>query len=331
MRQRWIAEVYRTMNGITAIILVGGPGNSRLRTLVDTPVCVLPVPGHSSLVHGWLDLIARLDVVSNTSILTGREKDRLQIDQQASAWQADNIGAISLLRDQTEHRGTAGTLMDFVNKSANKNDILVIEGTMIPPAHPHKIFDREFFEREDIAGVFGRTDNGQPAGMMLLKRRVLDLVPDIGFFDLKEQLLPRVLERGNTILVRSITDDTTRLSSQENYFDCNKILGARLDQDKPHGPWIHPDAHVHSEVTLGVNVLVGPGARIDPGVVLEDAIILGGAHIGMNSLVIQSIVMGSAKIPANTRLIRSEEYVVDHRKKKKSRSTIQPQRQVETL
>ena len=303
------------MNAISAVILVGGPGNSMLRTQVDEPVCVLPVPGHASLIRAWLNLISQLDAVSSTEIITGREQDRERINKETTAWQSEYGGTVNLSCDRAEHRGTAGTVADYLNELPSQNDLLVIEGTTTPPENPHELFDPKF-DSDEVAGVLGKTTASEPAGMMLLKHRVMDLVPDIGFFDLKEQLLSRVLERGNTILVRAITDKTIRLSSPENYFKCNQVLGARLSEDRSEGPWIHPNATVHPEATLGVNVLVADGARIDPGAVLEDAIVLHGAHIGTESLVVRSIVRHGTKVPPRTRLIRSEEYVVDARTKK---------------
>ena len=303
------------MNAVTAIILVGGPGNSMLRSLVDEPVCVLPIPGHSSLITAWLKTISQLDVVSNTAILTGREEDRARINQEASSWQSEHVGAVSLLHDRTEHRGTAGTLLDFLGEFPNQNDVLVIEGTTTPPENPHQLFDARFVS-DEVAGVLGRTTTSEPAGMMLLKRRVIDLVPEIGFFDLKEQLLPRVLERGYTILIQPITERTIRLSSPENYFECTKLLGARLKSNRPEGPWIHEKATVHPEAVIGVNVMVAEGARVDPGAVLEEAIVLHDAHIGTEALVVRSVVPPGTKVPSRTRLIRSEEYVVDARRKK---------------
>jgi NDP-sugar pyrophosphorylase family protein len=303
------------MNAVSAIILVGGPGNSQLRSIVGMPVCMLPVPGYPSLIAAWLDLISKIDVVSNTSILTGNEEDSAMINRAAAEWRSEHIGAVSSLPDRDEHRGTAGTLRDFLGEYPSQNDLLVIEGTTTPPETPQVLFDPNF-EHEEVAGVLGSTSVSEPAGMVLLKRKVIDLVPEIGFFDLKEQLLPRILERSDTILVRTITNKSIRLSSARNYLEGIQELGKRLTPDRPAGPWIHEDATVHPEATLGENVLIAKGAIVDPGAVLEDAILLPDAHVGTEALVIRSIVRTGARVPPGTRLISSEEYVLDARTRK---------------
>lgn len=303
------------MKAVSAIILVGGPGNSHLRTMVGDPVCLLPVPGNTSLITAWLDVISGLDAISNTAILTGSAADCDLIARVVSVWKETHSSNVETLPDRNEHRGTAGTIADYTKNFPTNNDLLVIEGTTTPPENPRAIFDEAFLD-DAVSGVLGSTENSEPAGMLLLKRDVINLIPEIGFFDLKEQLLPRVLERRGTVLVRQISKKTNRLSSMSSYLESNMDLGRRIDGTRPEGPWIHADADVHPEATLGVNVLVAGGATIDPGAILEDAVVLPGAHVCTEALVVRSIISAGKRVPPGVKIIRSEEYITEDRTKK---------------
>ena len=276
------------------------------------PPSLLPVPHFPSLLASWLDALASIDSIQEVLVLTGRPEDTNAIDlaiESSGTMFANSAGAIL---DRADHRGTAGALRDVVLDRSIENRILLVEGTSMPAGNLASIFDPGI-EDESVEGVFARTDSSEPAGALLLKARAFDLVPEVGFFDLKEQLLPRVIEQEKKILVRSVGAETIRLTQPEDYLDLVRALGRRGDSTRSTGPWIHPNAQVDPSAIIGENVLIDEGVQVGPGSIIQRSVLLKGAQVGSDALIARSIVRPNLQIAPKARLIDSDEVLLDAR------------------
>ncbi|MAJ45732.1 MAG: hypothetical protein CBC35_00215 [Planctomycetes bacterium TMED75] len=222
-------------------------------------------------------------------------------------WDADHLGQTGVYADHEDHRGTAGALKDFSNSLEYTGDLLVIEGNRIPPHNPNLLFHPDY-DREDVIGSLGRTSDFGPSGMILMKKRMLDLVPEIGFFDLKEQLIPRALERGERIIVREIGGEGDRLSDADSYRDCVRQMGKRVGGENALGPWISAESTIHPTSLVGKGTLIAGNARIEQNAVTENSVILDGVVIGRDSLIVDSIIKQGSSIPPETKVIRGTVY-----------------------
>jgi hypothetical protein len=282
------------MNPVSAIILVGGSGPSLLRSQFGMPVCLLPTPTAPSMVAAWVELVMQLDHVTDITVVTGRPEDLPKIDEQLGSIPSFLSYPLEVTTDKNEHRGTAGTLRDTILERDNMNDLLVIEGTTIPPNNIQVVAEADIDE-EGIDGVMIKTPRSEPAGMIILKRKVLQLIPKVGFFDLKEQLLPKVLSDGNRILVRQIDDQLRRITRVEDYlnhiaeFPRPKMGGGALS------PWVHETAQIDPTAIITSSVLIDKGVQVGPGAITR------------------SIVKPNAQILAGTRLDGCEEKLPDAR------------------
>ena len=300
------------MNPVSAIILVGGSGPSLLRSQFGMPVCLLPTPVAPSLVAAWVQLVKQFDHVTDITVVTGRPEDLPKIEKQLGSI-PDFLGyPLEVKTDKNEHRGTAGTLRDTIIGRQNVNDLLLIEGTAIPPGNIDVIAEMSIDE-EGIDGAIIQTPLSEPAGMIILKRKVLELIPEVGFFDLKEQLLPKVISDGNRVLVRQIDDQLRRITRVEDYLAhiarFPRTSKSRGDLD----PWIHETAQVDPTAVITSSVLVGKGVQVGPGAIIDQAVLLEGCQIGADALITRSVVKPNKQIQAGTRLDEGEEKLPDAR------------------
>ena len=295
------------LNQVNAIILVGGPGQSELREIAGHAVSLLPVPGIQHFLYSWMHTLLKVDAVTKVDILTGRPEDLRILTTATTNWDAEHLGQTGVYADKENHRGTAGAVKDFMRSLKYKGDLLLVEGNRIPPANPKLLFDIEY-DREDVVGSLGRTSEFGPSGMMVVKNRILDLIPDIGFFDLKEQLIPRALERGERIIVRNIGGEGERLSDPESYLRCIRSLRSRIDGDSGIKCCINESADIHPTASVGGDSLIDSNVRIHHGAMIEDSAILDGAVVGSDCLIVESVIGKNAQIPSGTKIIRGTMY-----------------------
>lgn len=273
---------------------------------------MLPTPVAPSLVAAWVQLVKQFDHVSEITVVTGRPEDLPKIEKQLSSI-PDFLGyPLEVKTDKNEHRGTAGTLRDTIIGREDANDLLLIEGTTIPPSNIDVVAETNI-DDEGIAGAIIQTQQSEPAGMIILKRNVLDLVPEVGFFDLKEQLLPKVISDGKRVIVREIDDQLRRITRVEEYLDhiarFPRPTKSRGDLD----PWIHETAQVDPTAVVTSSVLIGKGVQVGPGAIIDQAVLLEGSQIGADALITRSVVKPNAQIQAGTRLDEGEEKLPDAR------------------
>ena len=200
--------------------------------------------------------------------------------------------------DQSSHRGTAGALKDFIDERPHFRNLIFIEGNRVPPEYPRNLFCDEFLD-EEVVGVLGRTARHETAGMILMKREMVEHVPALGFFDFKEQLIPRIIDSGSRILVKEISRQSIRLSTPSSYLK-QLIEFEPLREDECSGPFISDSAQIDPTAVLGRNVIVGADVRIGARCLIQDSVILEGSRIGADSTLIRSIVTRDSMIGPGT-------------------------------
>ena len=236
--------------------------------------------------------------VASISVVTGRAEDVEDLRKHVEDFESTKNLNISVHADKASHRGTAGALKDFMDARPNFDDVIFIEGNRVPPEYPEKIFCDEF-ESEEVIGVLGKTSLDETAGMVLIKKKMLDVVPSMGFFDFKEQLIPRVLDLGFRILVKEITRRSIRLSTPSAYLEQLIEFTPSRDDDVS-GPFVSDSARIDPEAILGKNVIVGDGVTIGAGCLVQDSVILEGSKIGAGSTLIRSIITSNSKLENGT-------------------------------
>ncbi len=151
----------------------------------------------------------------------------------------------------------------------------------------------------------------RPSGLYLFEPTVLDLIPESGHFDLKEQLFPRLAECGMAANVWEIRGYCRTASSVSDYFAANRdvLLNRVRTLSVPDDPlprvakWRPPD--ISAEAILLDPVVVGLGSRIADGAMVIGPTAIGEhCEIAANAILDECVVFDGVTVGAGARLDR---------------------------
>jgi NDP-sugar pyrophosphorylase family protein len=126
-----------------------------------------------------------------------------------------------------------------------------------------------------------------PSGIYVFERRAFDQVPERGFCDIKEKLIPQLYASGERLTAYEAASASPRVLDASTYRAVNEWMVEKLVADgeqngylKSGSALVHREAFVSSDAALIGPVLVGPGARI-----LSGAVVIGPTSIGRDATV----------------------------------------------
>lgn len=200
-------------------------------------------------------------------------------------------GRVQLIPDQSEYRGPAGALRDAVERLPASPLVLALEAARICRLDLCEVV-RAHMARDADVTVVAHAD-GSPAGVYLLRRDSLDLVPPKGFMDLKEQWLGKVIQRGlHTLVHRIPSNGCARVRTRAEYLRAVLPWGSCAVSEAAeaqHEPRVLRTARVSRS-------LVCNDAQIMPGAVCVDSVVLPGAVIEPGALVARSVIAPQERV-----------------------------------
>jgi mannose-1-phosphate guanylyltransferase len=126
----------------------------------------------------------------------------------------------------------------------------------------------------------------KPAGLYVCEPSVFPFIKTKGYQDMKEQLIPKLTEKGLKVQAVPLTGKVLSVRNEEWYLNAmvdllndptyRKSFVEHLPSKLP-GIWIHPSAYVHPQARVIGPAYIGPGAKV-----LADAVVIGPAVIGEN-------------------------------------------------
>jgi mannose-1-phosphate guanylyltransferase len=312
-----------------AIVLVGGKG-TRLRpltervpkpalTLVDRPFLAYMIEWLAS--HG----------VSEVVLACGFLPDVLR---EALAGEEERAGVAIRYAVEPEPLGTAGAIRFAADSLGDglgerflalNGDVLTdLDLSALLRAHErwgaaatiglHPVEDSSAFglvdsgEGGEVLEFLEKTGDRKPgevnAGMYVLQRSVLDLIPSGENVSIERDVFPRLV--GNRLHGLLLDGYWMDIGTPERYLQASwDILEGRVEtQVVPSGPDLLVDsgAQVDSSATLGPRAVVGAGCRIGPGAVVTGSVLLEGASVGENARLVDSILSPGAEVPAGAEI-----------------------------
>ncbi|MCI0407288.1 MAG: sugar transferase [Acidobacteria bacterium] len=320
----------------TAIILAGGSAISNGSLAAVGPKLLLPI-ANRALVE-YLASVLRTAGISHLIISLDLGSS------EASARLAENLRDSSLRVEcvvQETPRGTGGSLKEV--EALIQDDVFwVVSGDLFLETDLRQMlaFHREIGSAATVASVRiqepvwemerieadadgrvraihrihpaqSRRSSLRPAGLYLFEPTVLDLIPKGRHFDLKEQLFPRLAERGMPASVWEVPGYCRMISSVSDYFDANRdILLGRVRFEGmqlwplPDTPgWARP--RIAPTAMLLDPVVVGPGCRIDEGVMVIGPTTIGeNCEVGASAILDECVVLADARVGQGARLDR---------------------------
>jgi mannose-1-phosphate guanylyltransferase len=136
------------------------------------------------------------------------------------------------------------------------------------------------------------------AGMYVLERSVLDLIPPAENVSIERDVFPRLAGHGLHGL--RLDGYWVDIGTPERYLQASwDILegrvATRVEPSSP-GVLVDPRASVSPEATIGPRAVVGPGCRVEAGAEVRESVLLDGAEVRAGAHVVGSILAPGASV-----------------------------------
>lgn len=306
-----------------AIVLVGGKG-TRLRpltetvpkpalTLVDRPFLAYMIEWLAG--HGVSEVVLAcgfLPDVLREALAGEEERAGVKIRYVVEPEPLGTAGAIRFaadrLGDELEERFFAlnGDVLTDLDLSALRRAHEQRSATATIALHP--VDDAAAYglvrsgAEGEVLAFLEKTGEQAPgevnAGMYLLERSVLDLIPAGKNVSIERDVFPRLVGEGlHSLLLDGYWMD---IGTPERYLQASwDILegrvATRVEADGP-GLLIDPAAEIASGAKVGPRAVIGPGCRVGAGAEVVDSVLLAGCEIGESARVVNSILSPGAEV-----------------------------------
>jgi exosortase len=160
----------------------------------------------------------------------------------------------------------------------------------------------------------------QASGIYLCNSSILRHIPPVGYFDIKEGLIPEVLSAGKSVHAAKLRYDPGHFRHSRGYL---RAVARYLEMAPDHrgdlpsckkvgsqDVWIAANAKVESDARIYGPVVIMDGATVAAGaVVLGPAVVESNATISEDAVIAGSVLWTGARVGPNCRIERS---VIDH-------------------
>jgi exosortase len=295
-----------------AIILVGARDFGRCPLASRLPTALWPVVGRPALER----LLAHLaDQGIRKAVICSTGEGPLL---------AESICADSRLElkffDELLPVGTAGCIRDAAGDQTDTL-LVVFPANITRPPEIDELMTAHRRGKSDLTVMLNplceeSTRRERASGVYVCNSDIVRHIPEAGFSDIKESLIPEMLRAKKTIHAAELSHDAGSFRDRQGYL--RAIAGyidnsAQLDSD------LEPGLSGQSQdVWVGANARIDPGARVfGPAIIMEGASISSGAVIlgptvleekavvGENSVVASSVLWSGAEVGPNCQIERA--------------------------
>lgn len=196
------------------------------------------------------------------------------------------------------YRGPAGILRDLCADYPGESTVLVGEAARFVSCEIGELL-REH-RRRNADATLGMNADGSPAGVFAIRRSALDCVGRVGFMDLKEQWLNKVLSSGGSVYAHELRGaGALPLRSRTELLDAARVASGLSRPEHSFAPV----SHVRGERSATGATIVCAGARVASSAILHDAVVMPGAEVGEDAVVVRSIVAPGVRVENGSELI----------------------------
>jgi exosortase len=292
-----------------AIILVGNRDFGRCPIASRLPMALWPIAGKSVLEYLLNHLV---DQGIKQAVICGSDANSL-IDKTNFS---DDRLELSFF-DEKLPVGTAGCIREVINDGTEELFVIFPAGIVCPPkidvlikAHLEGGSDLTVmlnpYSSEEI-------DIGEASGIYVCNPDILKHIPEAGYFDIKEGLIPKILQAGGTVHAATLPSHAGNFRSWQEYLyvtsDCIEEIPELNSELKLHKSsdsrdvWVAEDTMVDSEARINGSVIIMTGAKISSGAVVLGPTILGkNVTISKDSVVVNSVLWDDTYIGSNCQI-----------------------------
>ena len=284
-----------TTRSFDVLMLAGALHPSPLRQQLGIPVICLPLGVRGKLLTAWLDALTEALDAPIVQIAVNSEEDahaiRPMIDEKGVN------GSTRVVVEPASWRGTGGLLRDLYPGDPDRG-IMVVEANCLPPASLDGLLQAL---DDGTQGAVATTDDAEPAGLYIFDQTALEAIPPIGYFDLKEQLLPALSRRGYQIRAAPVTDRVIRIRDRVSYLQAIRATAERHGTAALLGR--SPEANIAPSARIVGNCIIEPQVVVKEGAVIQDSVLLSGAIVEEKTVVSRSVVAPGVRVPAGSTVI----------------------------
>lgn len=300
-----------TREDVGGIILAGTHvwGESSLDQVIPRPL--VPVGGRPLICHilDWMACGGLEDVTICANSDTALFRECLQDGQ--------GCGIDVRYAEDTMPRGPAGCIRDVMVQAVHST-FVVVEGATVPTLNLGELIAAHRQAKAALTIVLAPESSGRcagtPLGIYIVEAEVMGEVPEHGFQDIKERLIPDLYRAGGRVgTVVAGPGSPLRVTDAASYLALNTWATEQLVRGEgsgagrgTDGPSVSPGAsRVSSTAKLVGPVWIGPRCVIGPG-----AIIIGPTSIGADCVIEAGAVVSRSAIWDRCRVGQGS--IVDH-------------------
>ena len=211
--------------------------------------------------------------------------------------------------DEQLPMGTAGCIRAAVNEE--KVDlVLVFSASVICPPDINAMIDEHLNNKSDLTVMFNPDSDlnsiGEPVGIYVCSASILEHIPETGFYDIKESLIPVLLRSGKAVHAATLPKPAGNFQHRQGYLSAiadylqNRPVIDELQITKSNSSrtvWTGTDTTFDPTVRF-----YGPVVVMDGATIKKNAVIIGPTVIGSNvtidpeSIIVKSVLWDDAKI-----------------------------------
>jgi hypothetical protein len=287
---------------ITIIMLAGSLRPPLFREQIGIPRLCLPLDSRTTVLGRWSRAFATMPgkrdikIVLNSDTAAGQVDAFLALDREISATHV----SMRVIVEPTAWRGPAGIIADVTSDVPPDGLVVAVEANGVAPASLAPLL--EPLERGEADGVIGSAPDGAPNGLCALRRRLFEVAPAVGYFDLKEQMLPAINRAGSRIVPVAFDDPCIRIRDRRSYLGAVRhCVGApsRVRSDAK-----FPAARIEARVRLFGSCVIEGSASVESEAVVHDSVVMRGARVGAGAVVSRSVIAPGATVENGRRVVR---------------------------
>jgi len=293
----------QTIQTIKAVILVGPLDFGRCPVASRLHRALWPVVDKPALQH-LIEDISRQGI-NKFVICCGSNSEQIQ--------QSLNIrdGLDVRFLDESLPRGTGGCILDAAG-AGNDELLFVFGASMFTPPDFNAMADVHRRAGADMTIIFDRgfeNDGltGEVVAGYICQHSILEHIPQAGYCDIKEGLIPQLVQAGRKIHAAKMPTQAGSFRSWRDYLAgtgdfLEKICTGRItltgyERYNSQDVWIGPAVQVDSSARIFGPVIIAEGATISEDVVIFGPTIIGrNAVIGKGTLVADSVLWDGGRV-----------------------------------
>ncbi len=297
---------------IRVIILAGGRDFGRDLLAADLPTALWPVVGKPAL-QRLLDSLADQGIGDVVVCSNG------QSSIFAESVQPDRHMKVQFL-EETLPVGTAGAVRD-AGRNEKSALFIVFPASMVAEPNLEMLLDAHSSGQCGLTVMFNpgnanTKEIGEASGIYVCSSDILKHIPSGGYCDIKEGLIPEMVRAGKGVHAAALTnhagnfrDRRGYLCAVGDYLECVEKADVEVrnyEQKDSQNVWIASSASVHSTARVCGPVVIMDGAEVSHGAVILGPTVLGSdVKVGVDAVVVASVVWDGARLGPNCRVQRS--------------------------